>query len=280
VRRAARRGYPDHAAREAAVVGQLSATEHEALRDLLIACADTKLLMGYHYGEWTFGAPMLEAAVAHCSLAQGELGHVRLLHGILKAHFDVDPDYLVEQRPADEFAANPYLDQPLTSWAAVVAMTVVVDLAVTRVIHSLRQSSFAPLRGCAAKLLDEERYHIHHGQGWLRTLAADRDGRQSLVEPITKALMATLEWLGPPEVAGDKALVAAGVKTDTDHAVGRALLQDVAVLATAADLPAAPGVGSLWKNWTSQRRRPTADGPSDDVLYHLRGTKNAVFKQA
>ena len=24
------------------------------LRDLLVACADTKLLLGYHYGEWTF----------------------------------------------------------------------------------------------------------------------------------------------------------------------------------------------------------------------------------
>jgi 1,2-phenylacetyl-CoA epoxidase catalytic subunit len=251
----------------------------EPLRDLLIACADTKLLMGYHYGEWTFGSPTLEAAVAHCSLAQGELGHARLLHGILKAHFDVDPDQLVEVRPADQFASNSYLDQPLPNWPAVVAMTVVVDLAVTRVIHVLRQSTFAPLRGCAAKLLDEERHHIHHGQGWLRTLAADPDGRHSLVEPLTKALMATLEWLGPPDIAGDRALVAAGVKTETDYEVGQALLQDVAAVATAADLPAAPGAGLSWKSWTTARRRAHAGGPSDEVLYHLRGTKNAVFKQ-
>lgn len=252
----------------------------EPLRDLLIACADTKLLMGYHYGEWTFGTPTLEAAVAHCSLAQGELGHARLLHGILKAHFDVDPDYLVEQRPADQFASNPYLDEPLRDWSAVVAMTVVVDLAVTRVINAVRQSTFAPLRGCAAKLLEEERYHIHHGQGWLRTLASARGGRQALVEPLTSALMKTLEWLGPEGVAGDRALVAAGVKTETDHDLGRALLADVAAIATASELPAAAGTGLIWKDWSPGRRRAQSGGPSDEVLYHLRGTKNAVFKQA
>jgi 1,2-phenylacetyl-CoA epoxidase catalytic subunit len=252
----------------------------EPLRDLLIACADTKLLMGYHYGEWTFGTPTLEAAVAHCSLAQGELGHVRLLHGMLKAHFDVDPDHLVETRPADQFASNGYLDAPLPDWPAVVAMTVVVDLAVTRVIHALRDSTFAPLRGCAEKLLEEERYHLHHGQGWLRTLAGDRTGRSSLVEPLTRALMATLEWLGPRDVPGDRALVAARVKAATDHELGSALLQDVAAIATAVDVPAAAGAGLSWKRWTPARRRARAGGPSAEVLYHLRGTKNALFKQA
>lgn len=259
---------------------QLPHEAREPLRDLLIACADTKLLMGYHYGEWTFGAPTLEAAVAHCSLAQGELGHVRLLHGILKAHFDVDPDYLVEQRPAEQFAANRYLDQPLQDWPAIVAMTVVVDLAVTRVMHTMRDSTFPPLRSCAAKLLEEERYHLHHGQGWLRTLAAQRQGRDALVAPLTAALMATLEWLGPPDVVGDLALVQAGVKVQSDHDLGRALLQDVAAIATAADLPAAPGAGLSWRHWTPATRRSRPGGPSDEVLYHLRGTKNAVFKTA
>ena len=29
-----------------------------ALHRLLRAIADTKLLLGYHYGEWTFGTPV------------------------------------------------------------------------------------------------------------------------------------------------------------------------------------------------------------------------------
>ena len=47
----------------------------DGTRAALLACADTKLLLGYHYGEWTFGAPALEAAIAACSMGQDELGH-------------------------------------------------------------------------------------------------------------------------------------------------------------------------------------------------------------
>jgi len=269
-------------------VGQLSATEttglpaecREPLRDLLIACADTKLLMGYHYGEWTFGTPMIEAAVAHCSLAQGELGHVRLLHGILKAHFDVDPDYLVERRPATQFANISYLDEPLPGWEAVVAMTVAVDLAITRVIAALKHSTFAPLRSCAAKLLEEERYHLHHGRGWLRTLARDHDGRQALGTAVVVACASAAEWFGPGGDAGDDALVAAGVKSASDQAILQEVYKDLGEMAGVLGLTQIAVDAPEFDGWTPARRRSGRNGPSDEVLYHLRGTKNAVFKQA
>ena len=251
----------------------------EPLRDLLIACADTKLLMGYHYGEWTFGAPMIESAVAHCSLAQGELGHVRLLHGILKAHFDVDPDYLVEQRPAEQFASNAFLDEQLPDWASIVAMTVIVDEAVTRLVASFRESTFAPLRACAAKLLEEERYHTHHGNGWLRTLAKDQGTRGALQGALNSALASTLYWFGPKGAPADAALVEAGIKNTADFAIGAGLVKDCGTLAASLGM-VLPSVGAIWETWTPTRRRPVPEGPSDEVLYHLRGTKNAVFKLA
>ena len=253
--------------------------EARGLRDLLSACADTKLLLGYHYGEWTFGAPMLESAVAHCSLAQGELGHVRLLHGILKGTWDEDPDALLEGRPADAFAVPRFLDMALPDWPAVVAMTVVVDAAVTRIVHALRDSTFQPMKSCAAKVLEEERYHEHHGQGWLRTLAADEKQRPLIASALGRALAAAIEWLGPPDAPDDRALVSAGVKAATDWDLGSGLAGDL--VATAAPLGitvAAPQPS--WDGWTAARRRAGPGGPSDEVLYHLRGTKNAVFRIA
>ena len=258
----------------------LPAECREPLRDLLIACADTKLLMGYHYGEWTFGAPAIESAVAHCSLAQGELGHVRLLHGILKAHFAVDPDYLVEQRPAARFANVPYLDQDLRSWEAVVAMTVVVDLAITHVIASFRESSFAPLRSCAAKLLEEERYHTQHGRGWLRTLAAQPQSRAALSGSLAVAFMDVTEWFGEGETPGDAALVTAGVKAGTDQQIFDGLGQELAAMSEPLDVARVGVSAPEFDGWTPARRRGRAESPSDEVLYHLRGTKNAVFKVA
>ena len=91
------------------------------LRQLLLACADTKLLLGYHYGEWTFGTPELEAAVASCSLAQAELGHVRLLHAVLVKHCAEDPNELVDAREPQAFASVGFLDGPITDWAGFVA---------------------------------------------------------------------------------------------------------------------------------------------------------------
>jgi len=152
-----------------------------ALRRLLLAVADTKLLLGYHYGEWTFGAPELEASVAHCSLGQSELGHVRLLHGLLLSQYGDDPDTLVDARPAEAFASVTYLDEPIPDWPGVVAMTWVVDMAMTRLLHSMRASSFTPVRVSVEKILHEERYHAHHGQGWFRTLAGrDAESRAAI----------------------------------------------------------------------------------------------------
>ena len=249
------------------------------LRDLLSACADTKLLLGYHYGEWTFGAPLLESAVAHCSLAQGELGHARLLHGILKAHWHEDPDASLETRASDAFAVPRSLDQPLADWTAVIAMTVVVDAAVTRLIDAMRDSTFQPLHACAAKLLAEERYHEHHGQGWLRTLAADARHRAQIGAALEGALAAVIEWLGPPHAPADRALVAAGVKNATDWDLGSRLGGDLTATAAALGISIATPQPS-WDGWTPARRRAGPGGPSDEVLYHLRGTKNAVFKVA
>ncbi|MEX0690622.1 MAG: Phenylacetic acid catabolic protein [Gemmatimonadales bacterium] len=231
-----------------------------ALRDLLIACADTKLLLGYHYGEWTFGTPELEAAVASCSLSQAEMGHVRLLHAILKKQWDCDPDALVETRDRAEFANIAFLDRPLADWADFVAMNVVVDLAVTRVLHSLRESTVQAIQVNVAKMLDEERYHAHHGRGWFRTMAADPAQRDRLSAATARALASARVWFGP-----DHADLAAALKADIDGISPAG----VAV----RELPAPD-----FAKWNPVTRRIGGGAPEEEILYHLRGTRNAIFK--
>ncbi len=259
----------------------LSADVRDAVRRLILACADTKLLLGYHYGEWTFGTPALEAAVANCSIAQSELGHVRLLHGILKANWDDDAEALVEGRRAEEFASVRYLDRDLADWPAVVAMNFVVDLAVTRVIHALRDSAFLPLRACAEKLLQEERYHIHHGQGWFRTLAGGTpQQRDGVVAAVERALADAVEWLGPDGAPDDAALVRDGIKASADAELGRALIEDVSRAAASQGITLRPVAAPAPAEWDPGRRRSDTSAPSEEVLYHLRGTKNEMFKRA
>lgn len=251
----------------------------QGLRQLLWALADTKLLLGYHYGEWTFGTPELEAAVASCSLSQSELGHVRLLHALLRKHWDEDPETAVEQRAAGRFATIAYLDDAIAGWPACVAMNAVVDLTTTRVLAALQGSAFRPLRMSVDKMLDEERHHAHHGRGWFRTVGRARgDDATALQAAAERALAAAAVWLGPQGEPGDAALVAAGVKTADNATILAGLVEDIRTMAAEAGLTVAPPPAPAFGGWDPDTRRVGTGGPTDDILFHLRGGANAMFK--
>jgi ring-1,2-phenylacetyl-CoA epoxidase subunit PaaC len=247
------------------------------LRNALMACADTKLMLGYHYGEWTFGPPELEAAVACCSLAQTELGHVRLLHGILKKHFGDDPDALVQRAP-NAFANISFLDSAIGDWAGLVAANYVVDLAATRLVHAMRGSTFKPVRMSVEKMIDEERYHVHHGQGWFRTLAnRSEESRTVTQERLRTALGTVGVWFGPEGADEDAALVDAGIQAKTNAEIYADLVSDIET--TAKEVSVSVDVSTAQHGgWNPANRRTDASGPDDDILYHLRGSKNAIFK--
>jgi len=54
-----------------------------ALVDLVVALADNKHALGLRYGEWCSSGPTIEAGVAATAMAQDELGHARVLYGLL-----------------------------------------------------------------------------------------------------------------------------------------------------------------------------------------------------
>jgi 1,2-phenylacetyl-CoA epoxidase catalytic subunit len=250
------------------------------LHSLLWALADTKLLLGYHYGEWTFGTPALEAAVASCSLSQSELGHVRLLHALLKKHWGEDPEALVEQRAPEAFANIGFLDAPIPGWPGFVAMNAVVDLAATRVLAALEGSSFKPLRMSVGKMLDEERHHAHHGRGWFRTVGRlGGDDAERLRTAAGHALASVAVWLGPGDDSGGRALLEAGIVSQSALDVLTALAGDVRQLADEAGIPVPSPTPTVFKGWDPRTRRiKGSQGPAEDIVFHLRGGANALFK--
>jgi 1,2-phenylacetyl-CoA epoxidase catalytic subunit len=252
----------------------------KGLHCLLWALADTKLLLGYHYGEWTFGTPALEAAVASCSLSQSELGHVRLLHALLKRHWGEDPEALVEQRAPEAFANIVFLDAPIAGWPGFVAMNAVVDLAATRVLAALEGSTFKPLRMSIGKMLDEERHHAHHGRGWFRTVGRlGGDDAERLRAATGQALAAVAIWLGPGDDPGGRALLDAGVVSQSSLDVLAALAGDVRQLADEAGIPVPGPTPAAFKGWDPRTRRTKGSrGPAEDMVFHLRGGANALFK--
>jgi len=267
--------------------GGLERSHRDALRPVVVAISDTKLLLGYHYGEWTFGPPAIEAGIAACSMAQEEFGHTRLLNGILKREFDLELDPLNDTRASTEFASIAFLDRPFASWADVVAANAVVDYALSLALSAFDGSRFEPLAKVVAKMLMEERFHFAHAEGWVR-LMEGRGGapREATRKSITRAIRDAAAFFGPP--GHDAALVEAGVKSSPDDTLRDRLFTRIAKLLEdpgAIGLQRTNGAWELadpvvWEGWDSARRRLDPGGPEQSILDELRGTKNVAFKTA
>lgn len=253
----------------------------------LVALSDTKLLLGYHYGEWTFGPPAIEAGIAACSMAQEEFGHTRLLHGILKREFDLEIDPLADLRRPEEFASIAFLDERLESWSGLVAANAVVDVALSLLLSSFEEGSFAPVARVVPKMLLEERFHAEHADGWVRLIESEEGlAREALRDALATALRDTAAFFGPP--GHDAVQIRSGARTADDDGLRRRLCARIAGLvrdpAAVGLVETAPGWTLAeeidWSAWDPARRRLSAGGPNQEILDELRGTKNVAFKSA
>ncbi|MDX1624355.1 MAG: Phenylacetic acid catabolic protein [Gemmatimonadota bacterium] len=257
------------------------------LQAQLVALSDTKLLLGYHYGEWTFGPPAIEAGIAACSMAQEEFGHTRLLNRVLDREFGIEIDPLADTRPPEAFASIAFLDRPLEDWGELVAANVVVDQALSLTLRSFRDGAFEPIARVVPKMLLEERFHHAHAEGWTRVIDAERgDARDAFHDALSRAARDVAVYYGPP--GHDAGLVEEGAKTIADEELRSRLFGRIAGL---LGDPAAAGLreGSSgwdlaepvdWEGWSPERRRLDPDGPEQEMLDELRGTKNVAFKTA
>ena len=128
-------------------------------------------------------------------------------------------------------------------------------------------------------MLDEERYHVHHGRGWMRTWAArDEADRNALAAQVGEALHSVTRWLGPENEPEDQALVAAGIKATPNWDIAAAVRSDVEQLAGDLGLPLPPAAAPEFGSWSATTRRANDQGPSEEILAHLRGDRNDMFK--
>ena len=245
-------------------------TEDE-FKSLLLAISDTKLLLGYHFGEWTFRTPSLESGIATCNFAQDELGHVRLFHGLLKNHSDESDATLIHERPAENYNSAVCLNSNISSWLELITYSAVIDGGVTILLESMSDSSFRPLRERVGKILQEEKFHSDYSEAWIASLANDAEGGSELVGDVfKKAVPAFANWL---KALNASDLIEAGVlKTSLEELLGNSFEKFEALAKNARlDLPELSETAS----------DDSADYPKfpvEEIIYSLRGEKNVVFR--
>jgi phenylacetate-CoA oxygenase PaaI subunit len=222
--------------------------------DLILALADNKHQLGLRYAEWATGAPTLEAATAAAAMAQAELGHARALLPLLREFPAVAQTLADEDRPPTRFAH--LLDAPFAAWAEFVAANTLFDGALTTVVAALVESSYAPLRGRARKIVEEERYHAAHGAGWLRRLGqAGGAPREVIAEAVAQIWPETLCFFGPDDDPTIGALHRAGVIAASPADLRERFLAQARDQFARAGLAAPPAGDLPWARWDSTRRR-------------------------
>src|SRR5579859_957967 len=176
-------------------------TDHAALFAILSALADNKQAVGRRYAFWCNGAPALEAAVAAAAMTQDELGHARTLYPLLDdfTQAEADPSQ-VEPETRTLHYSLAYLDDDFQGWSDFVATNFLFDSALTTFFEAAQQSSYEPLRQRARKIVQEERIHEMHAEGWVRRLAkAGGAVRSTLVVSLNRLWNETLCWFGPDD---------------------------------------------------------------------------------
>ena len=226
-----------------------------ALVNLILVLADNKYFLGRRLSEWCPGGPSLESAVAAAALAQEELGHARALYPLLdEMPLTEAPGPLQRGDERRRKYAVSFLEQPLETWAHVVAALALIDPALTVMFNALRECRFEDLRKRAARIPGEEAFHRKYADGRVRDLARTAGGRAELQARVDELLPEMLCWFGPDGERGVEDLKGEGLLSKDSSELRSAYLVDIGPVMGEAgitlkteDLP--------WDRWNQLERR-------------------------
>ncbi|MEE9187065.1 MAG: 1,2-phenylacetyl-CoA epoxidase subunit PaaC [Bacteroidota bacterium] len=142
----------------------------EALRSLVLLVADDELIIGHRDSEWTGHAPIIEEDIAFSSIAQDELGHSLAWYTIYEQLGGGTPDEVAFSRSPQSFTCCHFVEHPKGDWAYTIVRQYLYDTAEKVRLEAFQQSSSAPLRELASKILPEEHYHLLHSRSWVERL--------------------------------------------------------------------------------------------------------------
>ena len=248
--------------------------DNVALFEVLSSLADNKQAIGRRYAYWCNGAPALEAAVAAAAMTQDEIGHARTLYPLLEdfPQAESDPGQVDPMTRTLHYHLT-FLDHDFQGWSDFVATNFLLDTAITTFFEASQHSKYEPLRQRARKIVQEERIHEMHADGWVRRLAkAGGAVRSTLVTSLNRLWDETLCWFGPEDDLNMQQLYREGIIDATPDDLRRRYLQKImpTLSMLEIDVPVIFHVETKcwelrqslpWNTWDSVTRRK-ADGSS------------------
>jgi ring-1,2-phenylacetyl-CoA epoxidase subunit PaaC len=175
-------------------------TPNNGLAEYLIALADDELILGHRDSEWTGHAPILEEDIAFANIALDEIGHARLWYELAADQMSADrsrfPDQQVYFRPAADFRCLQFVELPKGDWAFSMLRQYLFDVFEQQRLPALAKSTRKPIADVAARVLNEEQYHIRHTRAWVPRLAQGTDESHRRMQTALDELWLYAQALG------------------------------------------------------------------------------------
>jgi 1,2-phenylacetyl-CoA epoxidase catalytic subunit len=193
-------------------------------------------------------------------MTQDELGHARTLYPLLEdfVQAEADPSQ-VEPMTRTLNYALAYLDNDFQGWSDFVATNFLMDTALTTFFEAAQSASYEPLRQRARKIVQEERIHQVHGEGWVRRLAkAGGAVRAALVGSLERLWKETLCWFGPNDDPMMQQLYKEGIIDATPDELRSRYLQKIMPTLSSLDIEVPVSFNATTKRWELSQPLPWA----------------------
>ena len=194
--------------------GEMTPEYREALVHLMTMQADSELAGGYGYVPWITKAPTVEEKHVVAQIVKDELRHAAAMYGLL-ADLDFDVDAHVRahddaftmrvEATADIGTARIMSDQrvnifyyPIETWADFVFFNFCMDRGAGHQLEDVRQCSYGPWARAIEDIFKEEKFHVRHGEHWVKRLAGDPATRDEAQATLDKWYVRTMNIFGRP----------------------------------------------------------------------------------
>jgi len=172
----------------------------EVLVQTMLIAADLELMTLPSYYGALCTAPNLDHKISVASSIQDEMGHAQVMYRMLE-DFGYDAQELILSRKPDEFKSFELIEQDVGDYITCVVMMSLGDRAGYTTTRDLEAScSFAPYARSLRKVNYEERFHVAHGERWVRHFwNHSPESRRRVQAAVDLLFPMSASWFGTPD---------------------------------------------------------------------------------
>lgn len=222
---------------------QMTALYRESLINLLYMQADSELAGALGYVPCVPLAPTVEEYLAASMIVKDEFRHARVVYKLLEnLGEDVDAhvrahDFTMRlsdsdanigsQRAADDKRVNIFY-YPIDSWVDFCMFNFCMDRGAGHQLEDSLEASYKPWARVLDGIFKEEKFHIAHGDNWVKRLAQDPQTHDAAQASLNKWYIRTMNIFGRPDSPKNKIYREIGLKRRDNHDVRLGFSREVA----------------------------------------------------